>query len=561
MLKIHSLLAASLTLGLLPSCAPEASQTATTDEPALASSERALASHVGSPKRIQAGSKLIALGVTDDDYALYWDNGSIYATALFPGAPRRFVAAASQPPMTMIAGRVAMLWTAKPYFGSATASPLVVWTAEHGAWAASSASKPPTLGAIQALAAVSPNGQEVVFVTNVDATGTVGDIVRARVDGTHLTSLVAGADIQIFGACPPHVGFNRDGEAPGDLPGHGHGALDEPSGALDEPSSAHGDLASPGCDDDALTVVAACQFGATVATLSTWSGDSRTDLSTSVWGNRGWVTDRVGRHLFTLLADRTPMVFDLSTGKSLVVENLPVIRGWMTPDGTVFTLAQLTPTTRELHRTTFSPEPHTESLAPFVPGNGFAFSNHLAQGFPYYNVSTVPTLGDGSLLFANTLTDPNTGLSNALLIDTTKGSQTPLELEASPTAAFSFENATPDSRYALYYHIDIATGSDTLVAASRDGVKRNVSVGNGVLTHYGFDGSKLAYSDGTVGNGADLFVTTDLKSVDLDAATLSPTLIAPQIYNLFFADHRRRSIIYTSDANASAPGLFVARLR
>jgi hypothetical protein len=111
---------------------------------------RALASPVEAAKRVQAGSKLVVLGVTDDDrafYALYRDEGSVSATALWPGAPRRFVASASQPPLTMVAGRVAMVLAAAPYVGAPAPSPLVVWTAKHGAWAASDAAVTPALGA------------------------------------------------------------------------------------------------------------------------------------------------------------------------------------------------------------------------------------------------------------------------------------------------------------------------------------------------------------------------------------------------------------------------------
>jgi hypothetical protein len=175
-------------------------------------------------------------------------------------------------------------------------------------------------------------------------------------------------------------------------------------------------------------------------------------------------------------------------------------------------------------------------------------------------VSTVPTLGNGPILFASTTFDPNTGLRNTLLLDTSKGAQTPVTLEAGANVGFSFENATRDSHYALYYTIDPATGGDALIAASPDGVKRQVSIGNTVFTHYGLEHSTIAYSDGTVGNGADLFATADIRTVDLDADALSPTLVAPQAYNLFFPNSKRRSLVYTSDANASAPGLFVARL-
>ncbi len=542
----RSLFAASAALGLLSSCAPGADPP---DGPPALAAQALAAAHA--PKLVQAGERLIVLGVTDDDHAIYWDNGSVYATALRPGAPRRFVAAAAQPPLTLAVGPVAMVWTAQPYFNALAPSPLVLWTAEHGPRAASGSSMPPALGALQAAAAVSPDGRDVTFVTNATPDGLVGDVVRASVDGARVTTLAAGVDVDPFGACPPHAGFNRKG----DPTGLRAADADTPAGARDAASSS--------CPVDRLALVVACAPGAGAATLAAWSGDAKTELSANVLPNRPWVTDDAGRLLTAQLADNTPMVFDLADGTSFSPEAAPIIRSWVGPDGaTVYSVARGGPTGRELRRTELEPAPRTEVIMPLVTGVSFLFSNHLPQGLPYYNVSTVPTSRDGELLLGFNANDPATGLPNTLfVVDVSAGGQTPVTLEASAIVALSAENATRDSRYILYYTYDPATGRDTLVAASRDGAKRQVSEGNSVFVLYGLDRSKIAYSDNTVGNPANLFSTTDLKSVDLGEAELSPTLVAPQAYNLFFPARGRRSMVYTSDAAASARGLFVARVR
>ncbi len=149
--------------------------------------------HTGTSFRIQAGATLSTLGVTDDGYALYWEGGSVYATRLFPGAQRELVATeVNQPPLTMIVGRTALLWTATPFFAGPSISPLVVWTSKHGPKRASDASWAPALGAIAAQSAVCPDGRQILFTSNVSSDGSTGDVVRASTDLSQVTTLVAG---------------------------------------------------------------------------------------------------------------------------------------------------------------------------------------------------------------------------------------------------------------------------------------------------------------------------------------------------------------------------------
>ncbi|HEU4538003.1 MAG TPA: hypothetical protein VFS00_27975, partial [Polyangiaceae bacterium] len=121
MKALYTFLAAGAALGLFANCAPEASPTTATGEESLVEAKAQQP-----PKLVQPGAQQVVLGVTDDNRALYWEAGSVYATALKPGAERQFVAAAGQPPMTMVVGRVALVWTAAPFTpGPPAPSPLV----------------------------------------------------------------------------------------------------------------------------------------------------------------------------------------------------------------------------------------------------------------------------------------------------------------------------------------------------------------------------------------------------------------------------------------------------
>jgi hypothetical protein len=536
MTRMHLFLAASAALVTLASCAPDDSAP---DDSAPAAGDERLEARVRAAQLVQAGTNLVVLGVTDDDHALYWDAGSVYATALEPGAERQLVAAASQPPMTLVAGRVAMVWTAQVFGPPAAPSPLVVWTAAGGPRELSAASFPPTQGAANAIAAVSPDSREVLFATDVSADGASGDIARAAVDGSCARTLVEKVDLDPVGACGPHIGFDRNGPA--------HEAV---TAGVD-------DRARP-----AAAIVKSCPIGESVATLSTWAGDARVDLSTDVQASGGgwWTTDPDGKRLVTLRSDGTPVLFDLADGKSVAVEDASARFAWIGPEGEVFTMVRTDPPAGELHRTTLSPSPRTEVVASFADGSA-AISNHLAQGLPYYNISTVPPAADGRLAPAFTRVDPDTGLTDLVLLDTGKTNQTPVRVEDSPAVTFAWENATRDSSHLLYYTFEPATGALALFAAARDGARRQLNQGPTGFIHFGTRGSDVAYANNATGGENGFFATTDIEVVDVAAAKLSPVTIAREAYIQFFPARDRGSIVYTSDADPDATGLYVARAR
>src|SRR5262249_542638 len=63
----------------------------------------------GRPERLQAGTRLVVYGVTDDDQVIFQDGGAVYAAALHPGAERSLVAEVATQPIVLISGRVAFV--------------------------------------------------------------------------------------------------------------------------------------------------------------------------------------------------------------------------------------------------------------------------------------------------------------------------------------------------------------------------------------------------------------------------------------------------------------------
>jgi hypothetical protein len=57
-----------------------------------------------------------------------------------------------------------------------------------------------------------------------------------------------------------------------------------------------------------------------------------------------------------------------------------------------------------------------------------------------------------------------------------------------------------------------------------------------------------------------LSATVDIKLVDLAAATLAPRTLVSNAYSNYFPTRNRRRIVFTSDADPAAQGLFVLRL-
>ena len=482
--------------------------------------------------RIQSGSNMTVLGVTDDDYALVWDSRSVWASPLRCGAKRVLVASdVPEPPLTLVRGRAALLWTAQPYLGNIpgpqVVSPLVVWTAKDGPHLASTASLAPQLFSIQASAAVRPDGREVLFTSNVSADGSVGDIVRASTDLARVDTLLAGVDVSLA-ACPPHVGYDRDAL---------HGAP--------------------------RVIVSACGPGATTATLSRWAGDRRVDLTTDMLPNSWWTSDEGGKHVLAQLSDRSPAVFTLDDAFTVVDDHRAAV-GWITPDGTVFQ----TPTTadhtaREVLRITLDPAPRAERVTTLPAFSGFQFANHLPYGMPYANVSTVPTAPNGGFMMAFTQFNAVNGtVTDSLRVDATATDAAPIASSADPVSLPAFEIATRDSRFNLFHvFAPDAFVASTLHAGNDRGETWQVSNGQTALGVFGLTGSKIAFADNVTAGLFDGNVTAtgDLVIADV-AARRPPRTLARGARALFFVTASRDAIVYTSDADPAGPGLFARRI-
>ncbi|MFP2924935.1 hypothetical protein ACLESO_06905 [Pyxidicoccus sp. 3LG] len=489
---------------------------------------------LGEPLRLQAGSKLVVYGVTDDDFVLYQDGATLYASALTPNAPRLTVARVGDiQPIVLISGRVALIWTRLFYFGPGGVSPLVVWTARSGPKLASTASIA-SFTATQGVA-VRPDSNEVVFITNASADGTVGDIVSATPDLRSVRTLVSGVSIDFRGSCPPVVGFDTRPRPRDD----GDDRLE---------NLIRGRHAHP--------VIAYCPAGATTATLSRWVGGNKTDLAMGLRAPAQWSSDNGGDNYFTVLADGRKPVLVSAKGQITLLEDGPGRGGFFNYDGSV--LAGIpTGNGAELRRYTGSP-PEPSVVASF--GTGFLFTSRHAGGFAHYTDS--PLSRDARLLmYANTV-DGSTGLANIFLVDVTQPSPVPVQLEADLRAAASFELFTRNSSHALYYTFDLNTGGNTLMAGSLSGGARKISSGARTeFAHFALTGSQVAYSDNLNGTGTDMFDKHDIMLADVGAKQITPVALAKGAYNLFFPTPNHRAIVYTSDANAASTGLFVARTR
>jgi hypothetical protein len=478
----------------------------------------------GDAFRLQPGSNLIVYGATDDDFVIYQDGPTIYATRLAPNARRRVVAeVGNQQPLVLVRGRVAFVWTNQFYFGPGGVSPLIVWTAAAGPKLAAESS----IGSFIATraATVSPDGREIVFIANADPAGTVGDIVIASPDLSIRRTLVAGADVNFGGTCPPLVGF--DGR---DTDGRGHRRRNP--------------------------VAAYCVGPATAATLSRWVRGERTDLSTSIALPPRWSSDESGSRFVTLDATTQFPVSIRADGQVTVLEETPAVQAFMNVDGKPIATA-LAPSGNQLHRFTGRP-PRADVVAEL--GTGFFFTARYDEGFRQYTDS--PTSPDGRLMLFGTAFSPQTGLPDMNLVDVTAPQPSQVQLQPVGQALTAFETFTADSSHALYYKLDGVTANSTLFAASLDGDNRQVSSGTPTeFVFFAVRDTDVVYSDHMNGTGIGMFDLHDLFLADVGAAEIAPRLLAGQVYNLFFMTRDRRWVLYTSDSDPLGSGLLAVRAR
>lgn len=486
--------------------APDDTDAATTDELAQACA--------GGPALVQAGAGLNVLGVVGDRYAIYQDGGQIYATRLAPGAARiPLTDATVAGAQVLVAGDVAVIWPDQAAFTPTTPTRMVVWSPWTGARVASTRSVAPTFTNYLPGVAVSPDGRRVLFIDNVDATATRGDLVYARTDLSDRRTIATGIDVDYAtGACTPALGF----------------------------TSAHG---------GARPYAAFCTADAPAAHLVTVDhGGAVRTLSDALYAPvRVYADD--GELTTVRAGDFYPLSIEAATGATTVLDTNPTNIVFPTDDGPLaFARTAAGWTLQRLGGD--APEP----IAPLPLAT--TYQGHAPLGQPYY---TDPWLSpDGELALFPTTASPTTGLSDVALVDVSGGAATPVTLTADPACGTSFELFTRDSSYALYYCLDLATGVASLHAGSLDEPAHQLSVGATAFQHFATGGSELVFADNVA--FTPTAVTFDLIAADAADPGATRTLVSAASTN-FMVTADRRYVVYGRDADPALAGLYVTRAR
>jgi hypothetical protein len=456
------------------------------------------------PLLVQPGSRLLLLEVTDDNYAIYQEGQSVYATALRASAPRQHIADVPGGNFAFVyrVGKVAFVWTdpdrSLPGFG---VSPLVIWSAASGAHLAAAASPIGTLAT-----AASRNGEYVLFPSNGTPDGAIGDLEFATTDLATRSTLVAGVQMSFpVGPCRPLATFVGD-----------------------DPIAAY------------------CPEGATVAQVSRWQDGERCDLVAEAATPPVLSIDPRGERLLTLLAgSRNPVTIDLQhPGPVELVAAVSASSSFLGVDRAAFYTTR-TNAGAELFRT------RRQVATKILELRGF-----LAFTFGSRSLMQPPTSDDGQSILSFGSFDPNTGLVDVRL-SRTRGDRSMVTLEPQPVATLAGPPFTADSARAIYARItDLSTFFADLVVA--DAQTRQVYSTDVWSWNVGARGI-VSFNERAVFNPADpFFATADLSVVD--TAQGQAQLIAPQAYVSYFPSHRGTRVVYATGQGSAPPGLYVARV-
>jgi hypothetical protein len=470
-----------------------------------------------SPRLVQAGERLLLLGVTSDNHALVQEGTQVYATELRPHARKQLVA--TSPPgivaFVYTVGPVAFVWTTPnrsiPGFG---VSPLTVWSAATGARLASDNSPIGTF-----TTSASADGRHVMYPARGTADGSVGDIEFARTDLSHRETLVAGVPMAFpAGACRPWGSFV------------GKGSRSYP-------------------------VALFCEGGAATGTLARWSsrGDERATLLSGVLLRPFFTVSPDGTRFFTALADgRVPVVVNNRGEVQRLEEGVLSRLGFFTSnDDVIYSALTVLGVPGEIHRAGLR-----SGSTSFVAGQLAGF--HIFQ-FGSDLIVTPYSSPDGRKLAYFGGVDPVSGLRDVLLADLVNSGSTALETERRHTLLGSVFSS--DSRYTTYARVDDpSTGNAQLIAS---GPKGRVTIGApSLVSNLSLRGSRIAFNDNPVADPSNsLLSTADLKVVDLSRPSETLRLVQAQAYQTFLSARHGRDLVFTSPSGPAGAGLYVQPVR
>jgi hypothetical protein len=397
----------------------------------------------GSPigTRIQSGAARLR-GVTRDDFAVYSNAaGDVFAAPVAGGSAVK-ITTIVEPAQVTIAGKAVFVW---PTFNPSNfVGALTVWTAASGA-------KTLTTTSLVDQAAASADGAYVIYSANLNGSGTFGDLVLSKSDGTGAVTLVSGND---FDSCTPILGF------------------------------AGGYAVATHCE------TAAPDGSTPPKTLSSYllPAGTKTDLLNDV--GFFWNADDSGSKIFTATAAGDGKVVPVTGGAATAIDT-SVASGLISGDGTTV-----------FYRTSASALKRSPvaSAAPIaLQSTGVAIVRGISSG-------------EGFLMFASKR-DSSTDLTDLFLASlVTPGPAVPLV--TTTTGAVYGDRFTSDATRALYYSaVDDVSQIGTLQALPVAGGNAT-TLGQAVWRNRASTGAKVVFNDNFTPLG-DTPGRADLRVVDL----------------------------------------------
>jgi hypothetical protein len=451
------------------------------------------------PLQVQTGVGITLIGVTDDNHAIYERGQQVFAIALTRDSEPELIAdiPAGNTAFIFQAGKVAFIWPnpdrTQPGFG---VTPLVIWTAKHGARVATETS-------VFGTTAATRDGERVLFAVSSTPDGASGDLVVASADLADQTAIATG--IALAAPCTPRASF---------------------------------------LGDDVVT--ATCPAGTTAGALAISRDGERRELADPIVTPLRLRLDLERGRLATVLAgSQRPVLLDRQL-RTVATDDVPVVNALIGGDGALIHTSPGANGLVSVTRLTRRDEPR---VVADVAGINFFAAGEDALTQPI-------TSDDGRFLSYFDAFDPNFGLTNVVLRDV-RGDGPPVTLDPSLTNALFGVPFTRDSHYALYARLDLTTfATGSMFAGNLQG-SRQFSDDAGWSYTPAF-GSTITFNDNTLLDPNNVFLSTaDIRSVNLSRSTLSPRLIAEQANVTYFPSHRGLGVVYTIDAGPTA-GLYVA---
>jgi hypothetical protein len=456
------------------------------------------------------GGALALNGVTSDDYAVYTDLSSngVYAISLTPGSAAISLGTADQNDDVIVLGKAVIVGTSSSGGGNngPTVGAASIWT--------SGASAPASLGSAVVLyndyaneIAVSADNTRVLFVDDVNAAGTGGNLYVAALDGTAKTLLVGSVDVA-YDVCTAAVAFAGTYAVAAYCVVPDGGAVDA---GLDD----------GGTNFNVATVSSFTEASGTPATIAT---NVEAAFSADVGGTTVVVIGAGGTAAYPI-AGGTAVTID-ATG---ALDSVTYTPGLLTSDG-----AHL------IYATTAEALDRAATTAPATP-------TQLAAAGTYSDVFALSPDGNWAL---GTLNQSNRGLTDLYLSSATAAG-TPTTLD-STTDSYPFfgDPFTADSTHVVYVTGFGQQGGTLNARALTAGATATVLATN-AAGDLATSGAKIIFDANATGTQNGTYA--DLSAVDT-SQTAAPTLLVSAADLTFFLDSAKKTIVYTwsyeSGANA-----------